>query len=40
MRTKTLEFVDDWGLDLVEITEEVKAVMGFDYFSDAEVFAD
>ena len=48
MRKKTLDLADDWGLDIVEITQGMngypeglyKAVKGFEEFTDAEVFAD
>jgi hypothetical protein len=48
MKTRTLELADDWGLDIVEITRGrngypeglYKAVARFDYFENAEDFAD
>ena len=48
MRTKTLELANEWGLDIIEITQGMngypegtyKALKGFDTFEDAESFAD
>lgn len=47
MRTKTLELANEWGLDIVEVTQGVngypeglyKVLKGFDTFEDAESFA-
>lgn len=48
MKTRTLDLAYEWGLDIVEVTQGMngypeglyKAVKGFDYFEDAESFAD
>lgn len=48
MKTRTLDLAEEWGLDIVEITQGVngypkglyKALMGFDTFENAEAFAD
>lgn len=48
MKEKTLELAQEWGLDEVTITQGMngypeglyKAWIGFDYFEDAEAFAD
>lgn len=48
MKTKTLELANEWGLDVVEITQGTngypeglyKALKGFDYFENAEDFAE
>lgn len=47
MKTRTLYLADDWGLDIVEVTKGkngypeglYKAIVGFDYFENAEDFA-
>ena len=47
MKTRTLDLADDWGLDIVEVTKGkngypeglYKAIVGFDYFENAEDFA-
>ena len=48
MKTRTLDLADDWGLDIVEVTKGkngypeglYKAIVGFDYFENAEDFAE
>lgn len=48
MKTRTLVLAYEWGLDVVEITQGVngypkglyKAIAGFDYFENAEDFAE
>ena len=48
MREKTLDLAYDWGLNIVEVTQGMngypeglyKAVIGFDYFENAEDFAE
>ena len=48
MKTRTLDLADDWGLDIVEVTKGkngypeglYKAIAGFDYFENAEDFAE
>ena len=47
MKTRTLDLADDWGLNIVEVTKGkngypeglYKAIVGFDYFENAEDFA-
>ena len=47
MKTKTLDLAEDWGLEIVEVTKGkngypeglYKAIVGFDYFKNAEDFA-
>ena len=48
MKAKTLDLAEDWGLDIVEVTKGkngypeglYKAIVGFDYFENAEDFAE
>ena len=48
MKTRTFDLADDWGLDIVEVTKGkngypeglYKAIVGFDYFENAEDFAE
>ena len=48
MKTRTLDLAEDWGLDIVEVTSGkngypeglYKAIVGFDYFENAEDFAE
>lgn len=48
MKTRTLDLAEEWGLNIVEITQGIngypkglyKALMGFDIFEDAECFAE
>ena len=48
MKTRTLDLAYEWGLNIVEVTQGVngypkglyKAIAGFDYFEDAENFAE
>lgn len=48
MKTRTLDLASEWGLDIVDITQGMngypkglyKALIGFDTFEDAEVFAE
>lgn len=47
MKTRTLDLAEDWGLEIVEVTKGkngypeglYKAIVGFDYFENAEDFA-
>ena len=48
MKSRTLDLAHDWGLDIVEVTKGkngypeglYKAIVGFDYFENAEDFAE